>query len=86
MSLLTCSDSVQHGECVMGCQGCHVKVVDTGLLCSKCRQLMEVRGKHTEAADLGCYVFTNGPGQSKAIVGGRAPAQLIDYDQRFLCG
>lgn len=64
---------------------CHVKVVDSGLLSRERRQFVEVRGKQTEAADLWGDVFTDGPGQTEAVVGGGASAELVDDDQRVLC-
>lgn len=79
-------DSVQHGECVVGGQGCDVQVVDGGLLrCQRC-QLVEVRGKQAEAADFGGDVFADGPGQTEAVVRGRASAELVDYDERVRRG
>lgn len=84
--MLTCFDSVQHGERVVGGQGCDVQVVDGGLLRCQRRQLVEVSGKQTEAADFGGHVFADGPGQTEAVVRGRASAELVDYDERLLRG
>lgn len=55
------------------------------LRCQRC-QFVEVSGKQTEAADFGGDVFTDGPGQTEAIVRGRASAELVDYDERVLSG
>lgn len=63
-----------------------MQVVDGGLLRCQCRQLMEVRGKQTEATDFGGDVFADAPGQTEAIVCGRASAELVDYDERVLRG
>lgn len=65
----------------MGGQGCDVQVLDRGLLCCQRRQLMEVSGKQTEAANVGGNVLADGPGQTEAIVCGRASAKLVDYDE-----
>lgn len=70
----------------MGGQGRDVQVLDGGLLCGECRQLMEVSGKQAEAADFGGDVFADGPSQTEAIIGGRASAQLVNYDERVLRG
>ena len=70
----------------MGRQGRDVQVVDDGLLRRQRRQLVEVGGKETKAADFGGDVFADGPGQPEAVVGGRASAELIDYDERVLSG
>lgn len=79
-------DSVQHGERVVGGQRRDVQVVDGGLLRCQRRQLVEVSGEQTEAADLGGDVFADGPGQAEAVVRGRASAELVDYDERVLRG
>lgn len=79
-------DPVEHGEGVVGGERRDVQVVDGGLLLGQCRQLMEVGGKQAEGAQLGGYVVRDGPGQAKAIVGGRSPAQLINDNERVLCG
>lgn len=47
---------------------------------------MEVGGKQAEGAQLGGYVLRDGPRQAKAIIGGRAPAQLIDDDEGVFRG
>ena len=47
-------------------------------------QLVEVGREERGAADLAHQVLRDGPGQAKAVVGGRAPAQLVDDDQRAL--
>lgn len=84
--MLTWLDSVQHCECVVRRQGCDVQVVDRGLLSCQRRQLVEVGGEQAEAADFGGDVLADGPGQTEAVVGGRASAELVDYDERLLCG
>lgn len=63
-----------------------MQVVDGGLLSCQRRQLVEVGGEQTEAADFGGDVLADGPGQTEAVVGGRASAELVDYDERLLCG
>lgn len=63
-----------------------MKIVDAGLLRCQRRQLVEVSGKQTEAADFGGDVFADGPGQTETIVRGRASAELVDYDERVLSG
>lgn len=62
-----------------------MQIVDGVLLRRQHRQLVEVRGKETEAADLGGDVVADGPGQTKAVVRGGASAELVDYDERVLC-
>lgn len=62
-----------------------MQVVDGGLLRCQGRQLVEVSGEQTEAADFGGDVFAYGPGQTKAVVRGRASSELVDYDERVLC-
>lgn len=84
--LLTWFDSVEHGQSVVGGQCRDVQVVDGGLLCCQRRQLMEVSGEQAEAPDLGGDVFADGPGQTEAVVRGSASAELVDYDERALCG
>lgn len=44
-------------------------------------QLVEVCGKEAGGLDVAHDVLSNGPGQSKAVVGGCAAAQLVDDDQ-----
>lgn len=63
-----------------------MKVVDATLLCRQRRQLVEVSGKQTEAAELGGDVFADGPGQTKAVIRRRASAELVDDDEGFLSG
>ena len=62
-----------------------MQVVDGGLLRCQGRQLVEVSGEQTEAADFGGDVFAYGPGQTKAVVRGRASSELVNYDERVLC-
>lgn len=83
---LTWFDSIQHGERVVRRQRCNVKVVDTRLLCRQRRQLVEVSGKQTEAAEFGGDVFADGPGQTEAVVRRRASAELVDDDEGSLSG
>lgn len=70
----------------MGGQGRDVQVVDGGPLRCQRRQLVEVGGEQTEAADFGGNVFADGPRQAEAVVCGRASAELVDYDERVLRG
>ena len=49
-------------------------------------QLVEVRGEHGGAPDLLDDVLADGPGQPEAVVRRGAAAQLVDDDQRILCG
>lgn len=70
----------------MGRQGRDVQVVDGGLQRRQRRQLVEVSGKEAEGADLGGDVLADGPGQTEAVVRGRASAELVDDDERALCG
>lgn len=70
----------------MGGQRCNMKIMDGALLRCQRRQLVEVGGKQTEATDLGGDVFADGPGQTEAVVRGRASAELIDDDERVLGG
>lgn len=79
-------DPVEHGECVVGGECSDMQVVDSGLLLGQSSQLMEVGGKQAEGAQLGGYVLRDCPGQAKAIIGGCAPAQLIDDDERVFRG
>ena len=83
---LTFLDPVEHGECVVGGQGSDMQVVDIGQLLGQCGQLMEVRGKQAEGAQLGGNVLRDGPGQAKAIIRGRASAQLINDDEGVFRG
>lgn len=79
--MLTWFDSVQHGECVVGCQRCDVQVVDGRLLRCQRRQLVEMSSKQAEAADFGRNVLADGPGKTETIVCGGASAELVDYDE-----
>ena len=72
-------DPVEHGECVLSGQSGDVQVADGGVVCGQRRKLMEVSGKQTEAANLRGDVFTDGPGQTKAIECRSSATQLIDY-------
>lgn len=86
MRSLTWSDSVEHGERVVGSQGCDVQVLHGDLLSGQRRQLVEVRGEQAEAADFGGDVLADGPGQTEPVVGRRASAELVDDDERVLRG
>ena len=57
---------------------------DPGFTCLQGRELVEVGGKQRGASDGGHQVLRNGPGQAKAVIGGRATPQLVDDDQRLL--
>lgn len=63
-----------------------MQVLDGGLLRRQRRQLVEVCGKQAEGADFGGDVFADGPGQTEAVVRGRASAELVDNDERVLRG
>ena len=63
-----------------------MQVAHGGVLRRQRRQLVEVRGEQTEAADAGRHVLADGPRQAEAVVGGGAAAQLVDDDEGVLRG
>ena len=56
----------------------HLHVGHVGVQFGQFIELVVVGGKHTAGLDLNGQVFGHGPGDRKAIEGGRAAADLIE--------
>lgn len=77
---------VKKSERAVGGDRVDVKIHNIREHVSKCGEFVEVCCEQAEAFDLCCNVLGDGPRESKSIICGGSPPQLVDDDERVLSG